>query len=71
MMGQVADKSDGIGEKNLTSSGKSIFSRCGIKCGKKLILGKNTGFSKSVKKRLFSGVGVSHDSHTFHSASFS
>ena len=57
-MRELLDKPDSVGDGELSSTGKPIGPRCGVKRGKELVLRKNRRTGELVKQRGFPGVGI-------------
>ena len=58
MVRQVSDKADRVGEQYLNAAGKREFTRGGVECCEKLVLGENACVRELIEKRGFTGVGV-------------
>ena len=69
MVRKLANKSNGIRQKNTLSGRKLKLSRSGIQGSKKLILREDTCIGKIIQKRRFSCVRISDDSRLENSAS--
>ena len=61
MVGQIADKSNRIGEQNSLSAGQLALARCGVQCRKKLITCKDSCVSQVVEQGGFSCIGIAHN----------